>query len=99
MLKKGHNILLFSLEALDMLTCEFRQFPSPRSNYTQKKLKHKCTGDGWVIKAVLIIGVSSKDLQLVFEAKFNLLHSSFHRLRFISSSAEIEMVVKPVIFN
>ena len=40
-----------------------------------------------------------KDLQLVFEAKFNLLHNSFHRIRFISSSAEIEMVVKPVSFN
>ena len=44
-------------------------------------------------------GMTSKDLQLVFEAKFNLLHSSFHRLRFISSSAAAEMVVKPFSFN
>ena len=33
MLKKGHNILLFSLAVVDMLTGEFRQFPSPNDNY------------------------------------------------------------------
>ena len=49
MLKKGHNILSFSLAAVDMLTCEFRQFPYPKGNHTQKGLKHKCTGDGWVM--------------------------------------------------
>ena len=49
MLKKGHNILLFSLAVVDILTGEFRQFPSPRGNHTQKGLKHKCTGDGWVM--------------------------------------------------
>ena len=49
MLKKGHNILSFSLAAVDMLTCEFRQFPYPKRNHTQKGLKHKCTGDGWVM--------------------------------------------------
>jgi len=32
MLKKGHNILLFSLAVVDMLTGESRQFPSPRDN-------------------------------------------------------------------
>ena len=49
MLKKRHNILLFSLAVVDILTGEFRQFPSPKGNHTQKGLKHKCTGDGWVM--------------------------------------------------
>ena len=35
MLKKGHNILLFSLAVVDMLTGEFSQFSSPRDNYNQ----------------------------------------------------------------
>ena len=32
MLKKAHNILLFSLAVVDMLTGEFRQFLSSRDN-------------------------------------------------------------------
>ena len=50
MLKKGHNILLFSLAVVDIVTGEFRQFPSPRGNHTQKELRHKCVGSlYWVM--------------------------------------------------